>query len=45
LIAALLAHFFLGEYLNLLMLAGVLVVSLGVALTQTFRPPEERQAE
>ena len=45
LVAALLAHFFLGEYLNLLMLAGVLVVSLGVALTQIFRPAEERQAE
>ena len=44
LVAALLAHFFLGEYLNLLMLTGVLLVSLGVALTQIFRPSEERQA-
>jgi drug/metabolite transporter (DMT)-like permease len=44
LVAALLAHFFLREYLNFMMLAGVLVVSLGVALTQIFRPSEERQA-
>jgi drug/metabolite transporter (DMT)-like permease len=44
LVAALFAHFFLDEYLNLVMLAGILLVSLGVALTQIFRPPEERQA-
>lgn len=44
LVAALFAHFFLGEYLNLLMLAGVLLVSVGVTLTQLLRPKEERQA-
>jgi drug/metabolite transporter (DMT)-like permease len=44
LVAALLAHFFLREYLNFMMLAGVLVVCAGVALTQIFRPSEERQA-
>jgi drug/metabolite transporter (DMT)-like permease len=44
LVAALFAHFFLDEYLNLVMLAGILLVSVGVALTQIFRPPEERQA-
>jgi drug/metabolite transporter (DMT)-like permease len=44
LVAALFAHVFLHEYLNLVMLAGILLVSLGVALTQIFRPPEERQA-
>jgi drug/metabolite transporter (DMT)-like permease len=44
LVATLLAHFFLREFLNLLMLAGILVVCVGVALTQIFRPSEERQA-
>jgi drug/metabolite transporter (DMT)-like permease len=44
LIAALAAHFFLHEYLNAPILAGVLLVSAGVALTQIFRPKEERQA-
>jgi drug/metabolite transporter (DMT)-like permease len=44
LVAALFAHFFLDEYLNLVMLAGILLVSLGVALTQIYRPGEERQA-
>jgi len=44
LVAALFAHFFLDEYVNLVMLAGILLVSLGVALTQIFRPKEERQA-
>jgi drug/metabolite transporter (DMT)-like permease len=44
LVAALFAHFFLHEYLNLTMLAAILLVSLGVALTQIFRPKEERQA-
>ena len=43
LVAALFAHFFLSEYLNALMLAGVLLVSVGVGLTQIYRPPEERQ--
>ena len=44
LIATLFAHFFLHEYLNLLMLFGVLLVSAGVVLTQIFRPQNERQA-
>jgi drug/metabolite transporter (DMT)-like permease len=44
LVATLFAHFFLHEYLNLLMLAGVLLVSVGVVLTQIFRPKDERQA-
>jgi drug/metabolite transporter (DMT)-like permease len=44
LLAALLAHLFLGEYLSLMMLVGVLLVSVGVVLTQVFRSPEERQA-
>jgi drug/metabolite transporter (DMT)-like permease len=44
LVAALFAHFFLREYLNALMLGGVLLVSIGVGLTQIYRPGEERQA-
>jgi len=44
LVAALFAHFFLREYLNALMLGGVLLVSVGVGLTQIYRPGEERQA-
>ena len=44
LVAALFARFVLQEYLNGVMLAGILLVSLGVALTQIFRPREERQA-
>lgn len=44
LVATLFAHFFLHEYLNLPMLAGVVLVSVGVTLTQVFRPVEERQA-
>ena len=35
--ATLSAHFFLGEYLNLMMLAGVVLISVGVTLTQTFK--------
>ena len=42
--ATLFAHFILGEYLNALIFAGVLLVSVGVALTQVYRPKEERQA-
>lgn len=38
------AHFFLKEYLNLTMLAGVLLVSVGVGLTQIYQPKDERQA-
>jgi drug/metabolite transporter (DMT)-like permease len=44
LVAALFARFFLHEYLSPLMLASILLVSLGVALTQIYRPGEERQA-
>jgi transporter family protein len=44
LVATLFARFFLHEYLNGVMLMGVLLVSAGVALTQIFRPHEERQA-
>jgi drug/metabolite transporter (DMT)-like permease len=44
LIATLGAHFLLHEYLNPLMLVGVCLASIGVALTQIFRPKEELQA-
>lgn len=44
LVATLFAHFFLHEFLNLLMLAGIVLVSMGVILTQIFRPKDERQA-
>lgn len=44
LVATLFARFVLHEYLNGVMLLGVLLVSAGVALTQIFRPREERQA-
>jgi len=44
LVATLFAHFFLHEYLNGLVLGGVVLVSIGVLLTQLFRPSEERQA-
>lgn len=44
LVATLFAHFFLREYVNLPMLAGILLVSGGVILTQVFRPKDEQQA-
>jgi drug/metabolite transporter (DMT)-like permease len=44
LVATLFAHFFLHEYLNGLVFGGVVLVSIGVILTQVFRPTEERQA-
>ena len=44
LVATLFAHLFLHEYLNGLVLGGVVLVSIGVLLTQLFRPSEERQA-
>jgi drug/metabolite transporter (DMT)-like permease len=44
LVATLFAHFFLHEFLNLLMLLGIVLVSIGVILTQVFRPQDERQA-
>jgi drug/metabolite transporter (DMT)-like permease len=44
LVATLFAHFFLREYLNWPMLAGIVLVSLGVILTQVFRPRDELQA-
>ena len=43
LVATLFAHFFLHEFLNGLMLAGIVLVSIGVILTQIFRPKDERQ--
>lgn len=44
LVAALFARFFLHEYMNLPMLGGILLVCVGVALTQIFRPKDEKQA-
>jgi len=44
LVATLFAHFFLHEFLNWLMLMGIVLVSIGVILTQVFRPTDERQA-
>ncbi len=44
LVATLGAHFVLHEFLNWMMLAGIVLVSIGVILTQIFRPHEERQA-
>ncbi len=44
LVATLSAHFLLHEFLNWLMITGILLVSVGVILTQVFRPAEERQA-
>jgi drug/metabolite transporter (DMT)-like permease len=44
LVATLFAHFFLHEFLNGLMLTGILLVSIGVILTQIFRPKDEKQA-
>ena len=43
LLAPLFAHFFLHEFLNPLMLTGIALVSVGVILTQVFRPKDERQ--
>jgi len=43
LVATLFAHFFLHEYLNGLVFGGVVLVSIGVLLTQVFRPAEEKQ--
>jgi drug/metabolite transporter (DMT)-like permease len=43
-VATLFAHFFLHEFLNLPMLVGIVLVSIGVILTQVFRPQDERQA-
>jgi drug/metabolite transporter (DMT)-like permease len=42
--ATLFAHFFLHEFLNWMMLTGIVLVSIGVILTQVFRPADERQA-
>ena len=44
LVATLFAHFFLHEFVNGLMLGGIVLVSIGVILTQVFRPKDERQA-
>lgn len=42
--ATIIAVLFLHEYLNTLMVGGILLVSLGVVLTQVFRPRDEQQA-
>ncbi|HXX24531.1 MAG TPA: DMT family transporter [Terriglobia bacterium] len=44
LLATLFAHFFLHEYLSGVVFGGVVLVSIGVLLTQVFRPAEEKQA-
>jgi drug/metabolite transporter (DMT)-like permease len=44
LVAALFAHFFLHEHLNGLILTGILLVCVGITLTQVFRPKDEKQA-
>jgi drug/metabolite transporter (DMT)-like permease len=44
LVATLVAHFFLHEFLNWQMLMGIALVSIGVILTQVFRPKDEIQA-
>jgi drug/metabolite transporter (DMT)-like permease len=44
LVATIFAHLFLHEYWNGLVLGGVALVSVGVTLTQIFRPAEEKQA-
>jgi drug/metabolite transporter (DMT)-like permease len=44
LVATLFAHLFLHEYLNVTVFGGVALVSVGVLLTQVFRPAEEKQA-
>ena len=44
LVATLFAYFALREYLNLVMVLGILLVGAGVVLTQIFRPRDERQA-
>jgi drug/metabolite transporter (DMT)-like permease len=44
LVATLVAHFFLHEFLNWQMLTGIALVSIGVILTQVFRPKDEIQA-
>jgi len=44
LVATLFAHFFLHEFINGMMLVGIVLVSIGVILTQIFRPKDERQA-
>ena len=44
LVAAISARFLLDEYLNAVMLLGIVLVCAGVVLTQIFRPRQERQA-
>jgi drug/metabolite transporter (DMT)-like permease len=44
LIAVLFARFFLHEHLNWIMLYGVVLVSIGITLTQVFKPEEEKKA-
>ncbi|HEV2351965.1 MAG TPA: DMT family transporter [Terriglobia bacterium] len=44
LIAVLFARIFLHEHLSGLIISGVLLVSIGITLTQVFRPKDEKQA-
>lgn len=44
LVATLIARLFLHEYVNLIMLAGIVFISTGVILTQVFRPRDEKHA-
>ena len=44
LVATLGARFLLHEFWNPLILGGIVAISVGVTLTQVFRPSEERQA-
>lgn len=42
--AAILAYVFLNEHINLQMMAGIVMVTLGVALVQIYKPTEEVKA-
>ena len=43
-VAAVLAVFFLGEFINLPMVLGILITFLGVTLVQLYKPAEEKRA-
>ncbi len=45
LLAALLGYMVFGEFLNGFMLAGIVLISLGVVLVEVFKPAQEKQAE
>jgi drug/metabolite transporter (DMT)-like permease len=42
LLAAVLAYFFLGEFINGLMLVGIVLISIGAGLVQIYKPAEEK---